>query len=296
MNTLYDKLQHSALARLGLSTAAWVEDEVTGAWVLHVLNPHALLQAIGYIKYLSGEASVFFRGQQELFPSLIPALYRGVTRQAGKSERDRYLSEYLDGVDTCGVLEKVPKSSREALLQHYGIRTRWLDVVDSIWVALWFACHESLVAGPQGRYLHFEKRCQRATDASKNFAYIVLLSIGAREPGPESSSPGIILGSETEVIDLRQAVPSQFLRPHSQHALVFRRRKNLDHSRTDYSEFAVGAIRVNLEDALEWLGDGPLLTTHGLFPPPVHDQGYGALLKYAPTGRDEVGGICHVGA
>src|SRR5439155_13911771 len=28
-----------------------------------------------------------------------------------------------------------------ALLQHYGVRTSWLDVVDNLYVAIWFATH-----------------------------------------------------------------------------------------------------------------------------------------------------------
>ncbi|GAA0468199.1 hypothetical protein Ade02nite_79030 [Paractinoplanes deccanensis] len=35
----------------------------------------------------------------------------------------------------------VPRYAAEPLLQHYGIRTRWLDLVGNIWSALWFACH-----------------------------------------------------------------------------------------------------------------------------------------------------------
>ena len=45
--------------------------------------------------------------------------------------------------------EPIHKLATEPLLQHYGIETRWLDVVDSVPHALFFATHQ-LVASPRG--------------------------------------------------------------------------------------------------------------------------------------------------
>lgn len=64
----------------------------------------------------------------------------------------------------------------------------------------------------------------------------------------------------------------------------------------DDAEFVAGVLRVSLRDALEWLGQGALVSIHSLFPPATYDFGYRELLNGAPTGNSTVGGIHVVGA
>ena len=45
-----------------------------------------------------------------------------------------------------------------------------LDVVDNVWVALWFACHTAHSYGKHDEYLHFEKRVVRHTNPDESFA------------------------------------------------------------------------------------------------------------------------------
>ena len=40
-----------------------------------------------------------------------------------------------------------------------------------------------------------------------------------------------------------------------------------------------GIIRIDLEDALNWLGEGRILTTESMVPPPNYDAGYKLLLS-----------------
>ena len=90
------------------------------------------MQAAGYLKHaLAAEnpCSVLFRGQAKLYNTLMPRLYRGVTSQKMKMERDEALQEYIDAVRSQGkVLKAVADKVSEPLLQHYGIRTKWLDL------------------------------------------------------------------------------------------------------------------------------------------------------------------------
>jgi hypothetical protein len=58
----------------------------------------------------------------------------------------------------------------------------------------------------------------------------------------------------------------------------------------------VGVIRVHLDDALKWLGDGGLLSTHALFPPPSYDSGYKEILKHIDLSDPVLGSIRHIGA
>jgi hypothetical protein len=251
--------------------------------VFHVTSPHAFMQACGYLKFIFGKESpcrILYRGQANLYKSVHPTLYRDVRSQDLKSKRDQLLKAYVLLAQTN--LSDVPTHAQEPLLQHYGIKTRWLDVVDNAWVALWFACHEAKVSGSSEKFLRFDKR---GASKGKPYAYVILLR--ADEALPDPKKPGLIETQRTALIDLRVATPSIFIRPHSQHALLMRRSKGLDHHNTDYSDLVVGIIRIDLEQALTWLGEGTLLATKSLFPPPHYDYGYRRLLDALappPTG------------
>jgi hypothetical protein len=112
----------------------------------------------------------------------------------------------------------------------------------------------------------------------------------------DAKKPGLFQSEHTDLIDLRVAAPSTFLRPHAQHGLLFRRAKWNDHKHMDNSEFVSGVLRVRLCDALEWLGDGSLVSTHAIFPPATYDFGYRELLNSAPLGNKTIASIHVVGA
>ena len=105
---------------------------------------------------------MFFRGQARLYGSLAPSLLRGARDGPPTVKRRARLATLLKDIDADKqALRAVDPECREALLQHYGIRTTWIDVVDNIWVALWFACHRAKGIGKMNDYLHFEKRLLR---------------------------------------------------------------------------------------------------------------------------------------
>ena len=63
----------------------------------------------------------------------------------------------------------------------------------------------------------------------------------------------------------------------------------------EMNDFVVGVLRVNVIDAINWLG-GSMMSVNFLFPPPVYDHGYRQLLEYAPKGNIITGDIQHIGA
>ena len=89
-------------------------------------------------------------------------------------------------------------------------------------------------------------------------------------------------GENAEMLDLRYAIPSLFLRPHAQHGVLLRSFKYLPDGgmryNSDMSDLVQGIIRFNLLDGLEWLGNGSSLDVSSVFPPPAFDSGYGDLL------------------
>lgn len=264
-----------------------------GQVIFQASDTHALIQAAGYLKHVRGAKNselVFFRGESKLYPTLPPTAFRGISTHRAVSNAisrtNTAVSQFSKPLKSTGTY------AHEALLQHYGLKTTWIDLVDNIWVALWFACHNARSVGPSGEHLHFERRVPR-TDATGK-AYVLLVAVDA--VAPDNSCPGLYAGSNTELIDLRIAAPSVFVRPHAQHGLLMRRKGNTVQRPTDYSSQIRGILEIDLADALEWLGNSTALSVHSLFPPPSYDNGYGNLLSIGFQGARNVGCISHIGA
>jgi len=231
---------------------------------------------------------------------------------------------------------KLAKCHIEPILQHYGINTRWIDLVDNIWIALWFATHtlykmDRIHEGhpiyakwkpvdddncyrnlkfedrkAKHKYIRlFDKICCRhhhtsnqnnqssdIMESTNKYAYILLLETGMRP----TSIPGLFIDEELQshVVDLRYVCPSVFLRPHNQHGLLLRKIGKTNDSLENYNffeQFVVGILRVEIKDALKWLGDGFLLSSEFLFPSPFSDFMYRYLIEMAPPDSLELGSI-----
>lgn len=166
-----------------------------------------LFLATGAIRYiLSKKADVYYRGQNQDW-KLCPSLYRGLspTKQSGDIEAaDKKNDQILKVIEKKFHLDR-PVEEREALAQHYGLRTRCLDAVDNIQTAAWFAYCRAEPANPVD-----ETSCSSLDDVG----FIQLLG------APRDSD-------EWEAIDLRR-LSSEFLRPHAQQAFSIRAKGKLD--------------------------------------------------------------------
>lgn len=285
------------LSKLTHEHGKHVIDKESGLEVFDAPSSHALIQAAGYLKYTLAKSSgqgVFFRGQTKLHKALSPSLLRGIKEGPPSVRRRERLAELLRTIEADhSALRAVPPDCREPLLQHYGIRTTWLDVVDNIWIALWFACHYAKTVGWPEEYMHFEKRIP-ALRGEQEYAYVLL--IASAHAAPLDGLPGRFRDERSETIDLRVAAPSQFVRPHAQHGLLVRRLSKTLQPVVDNLPLHVGTIRVRLEAALDWLGDATTLTTHSLFPPAYYDYGYRELLAGIKAKHKYLGSIQRVQA
>ena len=285
-----------SLSKLSIRNAELVKEGLFGKEVFHVRDPHALIQAAGYLKYLHArdhKEGIYFRGQTKLYGGLIPNLFRGVKTKKHQEKRVAKLNQIIRSYrDHCPILQNIYEEAHEPLLQHYGLKTTWIDLVDNVWVALWFGCHRAQVSGDRSEHLHFERRI--SVNPKEDYAYILLIAADFQEIN--EAFPGYHSGDNTELVDLRMASPSVFLRPHSQHGLLFRRRGTLKGRSLDYSDRIRGVIRISLSDALSWLGEGKMLNTHSLFPPPYYDFGYQILLSSNVEVEKSFGSIFHIGA
>ncbi len=273
--------------------------------ILTVRDPTALIQTIGYLKYKAPAGYVLFRGQTRRHADMMASGLRGLGKVGRQSLAGRIRSHLadlansacmcLDGPFSFGqahrCIERVqsgpiaagtPYASLEPLLQHYGLKTRWLDAVDNVWVALWFATHEQVTAGRFGYHQRLSESSPGAT------TYIAVIRTGELSP---TGIAGYQVGTETRLIDLRYAVPSIFLRPHAQHGLLVAPA----HLDTGYDGSLKGNVlaylEISLSNALAWLGAGQMTSAYTLFPPAVRDRGYRRLISSDVRPPDGLGDV-----
>ena len=141
-------------------------------------NTSAFNQLVGYAKFKNaGYGNVYYRGISSLYDNVLPAIMRG--RAKGIPDdlnaicetiaKDWRLKESLKLRETKPSRDKfqikankhIQQFNRytiEALLQHYVGRTRFLDVVDNHWIALWMGLHKFQMHGKGARYCACKKR------------------------------------------------------------------------------------------------------------------------------------------
>ena len=233
---------------------------------------HDLIQYIGFAKYINkGGYNVFLRGQPDLYDGkMIPSLYRGKTNL--NAITTKYGQRMNSLIEKCPVFSNYKRNIMEPILQHYGVKTTYLDVVDNVWVALWFALHQAKAKCI--RYHEYVYYCDNENAES----FIILLASDAIIPSAKQD--GVYCGAYTSLVDLRKAVPSYFLRPHAQHAYMLR--KN-DEYPSDYSDLIVGIARISTDAGIKWLGNNEILSARSLFPTPYFDSGYEKLLHDYPS-------------
>lgn len=238
--------------------------------VYQIETVHDLTQFIGFGKYKNNKVgNVFLRGQTSLYDGyIIPSLYRGKTRlDSITGKYDKRINQILNTVNH---FKEYDKLVFEPLIQHYGIKTPWIDLVDNVWVALWFALHQARAVTINSReyVYYFENK--------NEFSYILLMLNDAVK---ETVQSGVYVGEKTTLVDLRKALPSFFLRPHAQHAYMIRKNELYP---ADYSDLIVGVAKIPTSIGMKWLGNNEFLTLSSLFPAAYFDSGYAVMLKHIP--------------
>lgn len=125
----------------------------------------AFNQLIGYAKFLNAQyGNVYYRGVNGLFDNVLPSIMRGRTYgQATALNKlltdicnNEYFHESLKlrvvptGTNDYYLANEIHRKNRycvEGLLQHYAGYTRFVDVVDNHWVALWMGLHNFKMRG-----------------------------------------------------------------------------------------------------------------------------------------------------
>lgn len=265
--------------------------------VFDVVTHHGLNQLLGNAKYNNqAYGDVLYRGQCKIYDTVMPGLLRG-EKKVGKSIKnlnsliDTVISDrsLISSIGLSGAGNDEDRDKVEGLLQHYGVTTRNIDLVDNHWVALWMGLHKFVTTKQINKYGHYSKRIidlpaviNSATDSTNidQYQYILLMAIPC---GAGVSLNGISNSDGFITVDLRRALPSVFLRPHAQHGIVVKK-TGKDGNIADFYDLAsqvVGILRFRIDIVDSWLGHGELLSMDNLFPPAALDQGYEVLLENA---------------
>jgi len=248
-----------------------VDEPPNGILTLEIDSPITLARLAAEVRQAcrkqDEKAVILCRGQTEPSCQMRPRLFRcndhGVKQLLSAQER---VSELVQGQG----LKRFKRPHLPALLQHYGIATAWLDCVDNLFVAIWFATHrydfalntyEPLQSGKTGWIYFISTRSQSAC---------------------------------LKAIDLRDVQHNLCIRPQVQHGWSVTRENPLwsDENR-DLREFAPVAVR--FKHSTHWVVASDVLSTALLFPPVNRDN----TLKVLQNFRIEallrkVEGECHL--
>ncbi len=244
---------------------------------------HTLVQYIGYGKYINRNiGNVYLRGQQDNYDVLIPTTFRSCVSNGGFSNRCSYIKKFITKcTDSMPIIKDLDDYSREPLLQHYGIKTRWIDIVDNLWISLWFGVHDWNI-----RVIDREYKSIIPRNDLDSFMYLFLICSDATNE--QLDKPGLYKGDSLYTIDLRKSCPSTFLRPHAQHALLIRKKDLTTINDSDLSEYVIGIAKIKVADAFNWIGSSGLSSSKNVFPPVNYDHGYGILIEQTPHDKTKI--------
>lgn len=199
-----------------------------------------------------GSAKIYCRGQDEHFHSMKPSLFRAPNEHYSincllKAEKD-----FAASLSESRLSKRFHRSELPALLQHYGVRTSWLDVVDNLYVAIWFATHSWR-----------EYKWINRPDREYGWLYFI-----------STCSPS----SSLKVVDLRDKHHHLSTRPHTQHGVSVTRDKNTwPTSALDFDDFVVATVR--LQCTSPWRLAGVMASAQYLFPDASEDNTLKLLRK-----------------
>ena len=245
---------------------------------------HNLMRVSGLIlkAYSEPRYKVFARGQSCPCKDdlMLPAIARGLDQPGASSFRERMTIL----VKLRSEIQKaLPKNERFmddiilAVLQHYGIRTHWLDVVDNLFVALWFACNCRTRNEPYSY--------QPADSAG----HLYLLRVEDNDPvskdwemanGGSTKCSG---GDRTKWCDLRRQHTSLSLRPYAQHGVSISRtcrKRPTSKAQLDLTETVLVEIRFpSGSEVTEFMREDRKQLMRWMFPPKCKDDTYARLCR-----------------
>jgi len=234
---------------------------------IYLDEPLLFARLAGQIKNSLG-AQVFMRGQPRDYLGMKPSLFRGnINSQVQFYDRLQAYRSLVKQLPSIFPNEESKRFRGEiggAILQHYGLSTPWLDLVDNIFVALWFACWERTGTNEKFNY--------QKNQEGDGWVYFLKFD------GKHSHTKGIVTGTKSKWCDLRISKTSLVLRAHVQHGILGMA-KDLEFKNCDLDNLVVASINFPTKKF------APLLSSFApsfMFPSDKFDNTYKILHQYKP--------------
>jgi hypothetical protein len=211
----------------------WSDDvKIIGENFLRIEKPQLLAAFIGYLKFQNKSiGKIYFRGEKRNHLGVIPSLYRGEDI-INEIITNRTLA-YDELVESIPELFKSYRFKREdvnPLLQHYGVKTNWIDLVDNLYISIWFALFKNT--------------------SSKGYLKIMC----------EKNETNVL-----KISELRESHSSLSLRPHCQHGISATKKiQEWNTENIDFSDYLVATVEIPNNKLFELKGE--IFTESYMFP------------------------------
>lgn len=224
-----------------------------GTKCLHASEPTVLANFVGFCKSpaRAGGRRVFLRGHNDWHSTLIPSLFR---QDFANPDTWTAYRELIDRLPDSVRGTRFTRENFGAVLQHYGFNTPWLDVVDDLHIAIWFALHDRTRAGSAHVY-------RRSTTSH---GWVVLVAAG----------------DDVCVQDFREDHSSRNSRCNAQQAYSIAMQyddANEPHLEQDFKTSVIGIVRIPNVD--RWHLAGFRASQEYFFPSAADDNTYRKLLN-----------------
>ena len=235
---------------------------------LVIANPAILATFMGYVKFqLHQQKSgleVFFRGQTKNYPEIVPSLLRGddINRINLRSQAYEELKKRSRKLFNN---KRFRVETIDNFFQHYGIKSKTLDLVDNLYIAVWFATNS------WRQLKDFERLCIHEP-SNEEFGWIYFMAVEPPTAGSNFSNPNF-----TGFCNLREYHSSLSARLHCQHGITYFRQNGgtWDNSNRDFNDRCVAAVK--FPNSEEFRMNGTIFTKEFLFPNSTIDNTYKLL-------------------
>ena len=254
MGGLSDQNRMSRFVQDYGSTHAGVRRTDGREW-LEIDEPAILASFVAFCKasLQSKGRRVYLRGLSRHHPTQVPTLFRDADQAQGRRRWKAY-RQFLDELPRVVKGTRFTKKNFGAVLQHYGFRTPWLDVVDDLNVAIWFALNN---------FKEMNGACNYQRSAEDSGWLMVIAATHVHR-----------------VIDLRRRQSSRNTRCHTQQgfSMAMQHDDKEPHEVQDFMPSVVGVVKI--PNSKRWLVTGYRASQDYFFPSPKTDDTYAKLLDF----------------
>lgn len=229
-----------------------LEQAPSGTDCLHIDDPVVLARFISFVKSKAPLGTeIFMRGQDKDHPGMVPSLFRRCAASEAAMRAAAY-SSFIGRANAALGYGRFRRDNLGALLQHYGYHTPWLDLVDNLFVAVWFASRRFHSAHGKAWY----------SPSHEKEGWVYLLAVG------DASMP---------FVDLRKHHSSMNTRLQAQHGIAAASQEDgLPITCFDYGQAV--AARICFPRSSRFSLGGRFFSTPFLFPKPTLDETFQILL------------------